>query len=380
MLSAVWISCALVIVALAICSATVVATPKSTSAGVALNTLHPPYAPVVIKRRLKRTTAIEATRNIEERALPVQIPKMSSTLSSLKSIPAVINQIILMWVWQLMQKSSDEVFQLLNLDKLAKNEKLFNPNDLTEEFSLFKDPRFQKWVTYVQGRYSETSPTVPYEEVMLKTLEQNYLGNGCALTRQFAAGTMLPQSESLAFKLLDMQLSTWLRSDVSVSMNELFTALKLNGLNAKLFENPRFLLWLQFFKSRYEKAIKNGNEAAFELAKAADDLAKSTIEVAEKHHLSLKLLPEYPFNMIDGEAEKAKKAFEMATFLFLYKDLNFYVMDSATIEGSKVDNAKAKYIAVKLQHMLIGRGKWDLNKIPKLLKLTNEVSKPMSSS
>ena len=380
MLSAVWISCALVIVALAICSATVVATPKSTSAGVALNTLHPPYAPVVIKRRLKRTTAIEDTETFEERTPTFLNSEMEPFLDKLKSISAGIGKQLTRDVTSFPQTFSDNEFQLLNLDKLAKNEKLFNPNDLKpEEFSLFKDPRFQKWVTYVQGRYSETSPTVPYEEVMLKTLEQNYLGNGCALTRQFAAGTMLPQSESLAFKLLDMQLSTWLRSDVSVSMKELITALELNGLNAKLFENPRFLLWLQFFKSRYEKAIEKGNEVAFELAKAADDLAKSTFEVAEEHNLSLKL-PEYPFNMIDGEAEKAKKAFEMATFLFLYKDLNFYVMDSATIEGSKVDNAKAKYIAVKLQHMLIGRGKWDLNKIPKLLKLTNEVSKPMSRS
>ena len=380
MLSAVWISCALVIVALAICSATVVATPKSTSAGVALNTLHPPYAPVVIKRRLKRTTAIEDTETFEERTPTFLNSEMEPFLDKLKSISAGIGKQLTRDVTSFPQTFSDNEFQLLNLDKLAKNEKLFNPNDLTEEFSLFKDPRFQKWVTYVQGRYSKTSPTVPYEEVMLKTLEQNYLGNGCALTRQFAAGTMLPQSESLAFKLLDMQLSTWLRSDVSVSMKELFTALELNGLNAKLFENPRFLLWLQFFKSRYEKAIKNGNEAAFELAKAADDLAKSTIEVAEKHHLSLKLLPEYPFNMIDGEAEKAKKAFEMATFLFLYKRLNFYVMDIATIEGSKVDNAKVKYIAVKLQHMLIGLSKWEKNQESNFIKLTNEVSKPMSRS
>ena len=80
------------------------------------------------------------------------------------------------------------------------------------------------------------------------------------------------------------------------------------------------------------------------------------------------------------EAEKAKKAFEMATFLFLYKRLNFYVMDIATIEGSKVDNAKAKYIAVKLQHMLIGLSKWEKNQESNFIKLTNEVSKPMSRS
>ena len=90
MLSAVWISCALVVVALAICSTTVVATPKSTSAGVALNMLHSSHAPAAIKRRLKRTTAMEATS--EERTPTFSVPGMESFLDKLKSIGAATDE------------------------------------------------------------------------------------------------------------------------------------------------------------------------------------------------------------------------------------------------------------------------------------------------
>ena len=92
MLSAVWISCALVVVALAICSATVVATPKSTSAAVALNMLHSSHAPAAIKWRLKRTTAMEATKTSEERTLTFSVPGMESFLDKLKSIGAATDE------------------------------------------------------------------------------------------------------------------------------------------------------------------------------------------------------------------------------------------------------------------------------------------------
>ena len=76
MSSAVRIPIVLVGIVMAICSATTVATSESTSASVAVTTLHSPHAPAAIKRHLKRTTAMEATETSEERAPPLPIPEI----------------------------------------------------------------------------------------------------------------------------------------------------------------------------------------------------------------------------------------------------------------------------------------------------------------
>ena len=53
-------------------------------------------------------------------------------------------------------------------------------------------------------------------------------------------------------------------------MGDIFTVLKLNVFNERLFENPRLLLWLNFFKTRYQEDYQQGNEAAMGWAEMAD--------------------------------------------------------------------------------------------------------------
>ncbi|CAI5737623.1 unnamed protein product [Peronospora destructor] len=147
MSSAARISCVLVAVVLAICSATTMATSESTSAGVALNTLQSSHAPAAIKRRLRRTKVMAITDHgtSEERASPFRYSKLAPSYSSSKSIPAAINQKIQLWGWRLTRKSSDEVFELLKLDELAKFD--------MDGTQLSGDPRFMVWAKIGKARH-----------------------------------------------------------------------------------------------------------------------------------------------------------------------------------------------------------------------------------
>ncbi|RQM11472.1 hypothetical protein DD237_008138 [Peronospora effusa] len=178
MSSAAQISCVLVVVTLIICSATTLAAPKSTPAVVALDTKHLSHAPVVIKRRLRRTTAMKTTETSEERALTFNFSGLAPNFTKLKSITAAFYHKIQSWVWRLTRKSSDEVFELLKLNKVVKLD--------TEGATLFEDPRFMKWVTFVKASYSK-DPTAA-TEAMLKTLANHY-SDGAALNKLLVAGT-----------------------------------------------------------------------------------------------------------------------------------------------------------------------------------------------
>ncbi|UIZ24554.1 hypothetical protein KXD40_008656 [Peronospora effusa] len=120
------ISCALVFVTLAICSATSVADPKSTSAGVALTMMHSSHSPAAINRHLRRTTAMETTEAFEERAPTLHFSELSPSFSSLKSITTAIYQKIQSWVWRMTRKSSDDVFKLLNA-RQRRNKPVWRP-------------------------------------------------------------------------------------------------------------------------------------------------------------------------------------------------------------------------------------------------------------
>ncbi|CAI5729602.1 unnamed protein product [Peronospora destructor] len=262
MSSAARISCVLVAVVLAICSATTMATPESTSAGVALNTLQSSHAPAAIKRRLMRTKVMAMTDHgtSEERASPFRYSKLSPSYSSSKSIPAAINQKFQLWWWQLTRKSSDEVFELLKLDELAKLD--------TDGTKLSGDPRFMKWVTFVNARHPKDSEAA--NEAMLKTLADHY-GEGLALGRLLVAGTKIKGMESIADDLLWLQLTRWkdagkkvrafftlsrLDKEGGKTVDEFFTLLRLEKVGFELFDSPWFLQWLQIVKLRSKEAAK----------------------------------------------------------------------------------------------------------------------------
>ncbi|RMX62723.1 hypothetical protein DD238_007960 [Peronospora effusa] len=194
MSSAAQISCVLVVVTLIICSATTLAAPKSTPAVVALDTKHLSHAPVVIKRRLRRTTAMKTTETSEERALTFNFSELAPNFTKLKSITAAFYHKIQSWVWRLTRKSSDEVFELLKLNKVVKLD--------TEGATLFEDPRFMKWVTFVKASYSK-DPTAA-TEAMLKTLANHY-SDGAALNKLLVAGTETNGVKAIADLAADLQ-------------------------------------------------------------------------------------------------------------------------------------------------------------------------------
>ncbi|RQM11256.1 hypothetical protein DD237_008606 [Peronospora effusa] len=234
MLSAARMSCALVVFAFIIGPATAVETHKSTHAGVALNTLHSTHFPAARKRRLRRNTAMRTTENSKERAYTFNFSELAPSSSSLKSISGAIYQIPPSWVWFLTQKSSDEVFMLLKLQKGTE---------------LFEDPNFVKWVTFVRARFSK-DPTAA-TEAMLKTLIDHY-GDGAELAELLVAGSEIKGLKSiagLAAKLQAALLKKW--DNEGKTVEEVLQILALTKGNP--FQNSLILQLFAFVKLKYPK-------------------------------------------------------------------------------------------------------------------------------
>ncbi|CAI5722816.1 unnamed protein product [Peronospora farinosa] len=253
MSSAARISCALVVIALVICSATTVATPKSIPAGVALFTLHSSYVPTAIKRRLRRTTAMETIETAGERAPNFLVSELASSFSSLKSLPAAFYQKSQSWMLWLTRKSSDEMFKLLKLNELVKLD--------TDGTKLFGDPRFIEWVTYVRTTYSK-DPTAAAEEI-LKTLIDHY-GDGAALARHLVAGTDINGVKLIADLAADLQaaqLKKWDKEGKTVE--EVLQILELHKPESNPFQDPLFLQLLAFVNLKHPKDHAASGEGLF---------------------------------------------------------------------------------------------------------------------
>ncbi|CAI5720870.1 unnamed protein product [Peronospora effusa] len=238
MSSAAQISCVLVVVTLIICSATTLAAPKSTPAVVALDTKHLSHAPVVIKRRLRRTTAMKTTETSEERALTFNFSELAPNFTKLKSITAAFYHKIQSWVWRLTRKSSDEVFELLKLNKVVKLD--------TEGATLFEDPRFMKWVTFVKASYSK-DPTAA-TEAMLKTLANHY-SDGAALNKLLVAGTETNGVKAIADLAADLQaaqLKKW--DNEGKTVEEVLQISELHTTKGNPFQDPLFWQFFAFVK------------------------------------------------------------------------------------------------------------------------------------
>ena len=268
MSTAVRISCALVVVAMAIFLATTVATSESTSTDVALTTLHSRRAPATIKRRLKRTTAMGATETSEERMFPSSIPGASS---SLKSLPETILKQIQKQMSRLAPKSSDEAIQLVELNELAKL-------DTKKRIKLFENRSFTNLVASFEKKYPNDLEAA--YEAMLETLTKQYRDD-VELADELVAGTEISDTKMIALHLLLIQVMKWLETDKNEK--QVFNILKLESLKERLFESPRFELWLKFFASRtrpkeYE-SYKSAKEAATQMA---DEANKSNLQKIKK--------------------------------------------------------------------------------------------------
>ena len=349
---------ALVVVAMAICSTTTVAIFVSTSAGVASTTLHSSHGPATIKRRLKRTTAMEATETSEERGISFSIPIMDSISSSLESIPTAIYEQSQRWMSWLMLSSSDREFQRLQLDKL----------DSEKQNKLFEDPQFLQWVTFVEEKYSNPEAAA---EKMLKTLANHYREDA-ALADVLVAGTEIANTKELAFNLLVIQVDKWKESGKSVE--QVFTYLKLEELGDGLFESPRFDLWLQFFGARslpkeYEVFV-SATKAATKLFDEANKAAMATQTANEADKPALQKAEELAVK----KADKANEAMDEANSAF-YKAYQPYmkpllsilqeqyknkdnVLKNALTKGFRVENKNLRDIARKLlTHLQLSRWK-----------------------
>ena len=98
------------------------------------------------------------------------------------------------------------------------------------------------------------------------------------------------------------------------------------------------MLWLNFFKARYQEAYQQGNGAAVRLAKTAYPTSMPGYQ-ATKHTSST--------------IEDAEEAFEADTLSFLREQFkNNDELKSVLDKGSKVGDAEVQKIATKLLQML----------------------------
>ncbi|UIZ28803.1 hypothetical protein KXD40_007159 [Peronospora effusa] len=241
---AVRISCALVVIALVICSSPTVATPKSTSAGVALNTLHSSHAPAVMKRRLRSIMAMETTETSEERASTFSIPEVASSFSRLKSTSAAIYEKLQRWAWRLTRQSPDKVFKLLKLDKIAKLDKIN-----TEGAKLFENSRFKKWVNFVDAKFSK-DPKAKVEAIFA-TLVAHY-GDGPALARLLDFGKRHSGDKpiaDLAAALQVAQLEKWNKNKKTVK--DVLVILNLDTKQDNPLLDPLFVTLSAYVKFKH---------------------------------------------------------------------------------------------------------------------------------
>ncbi|POM77607.1 Secreted RxLR effector peptide protein [Phytophthora palmivora] len=128
--------------------------------------------------------------------------------------------------WASKEKSTDDVFNLLQLNKV--DDKLFN------------NPEFLVWAKYVGG-----VKTSGKESTMISTLLSHYSDD--ALSQMLIAAKKAPKTKSIATDLQAEQLRIWLSKEKFT--DEVFTLLRLDQLKSgadKIFDNPEFLLWSKY--------------------------------------------------------------------------------------------------------------------------------------
>ncbi|POM66840.1 Secreted RxLR effector peptide protein [Phytophthora palmivora] len=186
--------------------------------------------PDITKRFLRSDTSTTTggpTNVIQERALAFSLPGLEQATTSIKSgLSKLIQKLKLQW-WRLRQKSSNDVFTLLKLDKTGDK--------------LFESPAFSQWMAFVTVR-NKNNPDL----AMFSTLASHYTDD--ALAKMFVTAKQGGSTREVATRMETLQIENWITAGKSA--DGVFTALRLDQTGDKLFESPIFSNWVAFVVKR----------------------------------------------------------------------------------------------------------------------------------
>ncbi|RQM11493.1 hypothetical protein DD237_008075 [Peronospora effusa] len=228
--------------------------------------------PNVVHTRYLRSTANVTTNQQVDSG---ERRRLVTSLAGLERLPASLHQSVVKifaklrvrwWLWRQHQKTPDDVFKFLQLDKV--------------KGSVFKSPKFSAWKYFVV----KTNPT---EEdafrVMFKVIESKFEGEA-ALVK--VLGQAKGSHGDTVQRLRDYQIERWLAEKETVE--SVFHRLKLKQLPdsetsefAKQVDSPEFIMWGAFItktESSYDSAFNfllRGSKGEFNLIRA---LAGTTSE------------------------------------------------------------------------------------------------------
>ena len=248
-----------------------------------------------------------------------------------------------------------------------------------------------QWVSFVKLRHPNDNEATM--EDILSTLRNNY-HEDAALTDVLVAGSKISNTKEFALDLLEIQLDEWLKTGKTVE--EVFTYLKLEELGDKLFQNPRFILWLKIFGMRslpneykaYRSAEKTYRKRMDEAKKAAK--ATQTADKAKKPDLQKvgKLAVEKAIEAkvaVDGALVTMINAYQ-PHFERLFPILRKQISNDERLikildNGSKAKNEYAKEHAKKMLQMFVNTLLENFSKVFTLFpSLTRQIFWTMISS
>ncbi|UIZ28940.1 hypothetical protein KXD40_007156 [Peronospora effusa] len=178
-----------------------------------------------------------------------------------------------------MRKSPDKVFKLLKLDKIDKLDKLN-----TEETKLFENPRFKKWVNFVDAKFSK-DPNAKVEAIFA-TLVAHY-GDGPALARLLVDGKKTKSFADLAADLQVAQLEKWNNHEKTVE--DVLEILELDKTQGNPLLDPLFLQLFAYVKLKHPNDPTAVTEAMLTAFREfyTDDAAWAKFLVDGTRHLSV---------------------------------------------------------------------------------------------
>ncbi|POM81649.1 Hypothetical protein PHPALM_345 [Phytophthora palmivora] len=128
--------------------------------------------------------------------------------------------------WIIKERSADDVFTLLKLNK--------------EGDKIFQSPVWNTWVSYVT-KLDNKNPN----QLMFKVLRKHY--DDETLARALATAAENYETKGIAGKLEELQRASWLNSDKTA--DDVFNILKLNMNGDELFRSNVVNTWISYVKS-----------------------------------------------------------------------------------------------------------------------------------
>ncbi|OWZ24729.1 Avirulence (Avh) protein [Phytophthora megakarya] len=171
-----------------------------------------------------QTSVISSLQNIYGESYLVSILAAAGQVRATKSTSKKM-ELELIQIWLKNDRTTDDVFKLLELDKAASK--------------VLGSPQLAFWGRYA-GYVNEKQPGKTTS--LIATLTTHYTEEG--VVKMLEAAKKVPATKAVATRLQSDQLEYWL--SLNKSPTSVFKLFKLDEAGEKLLSNPQFLMWRKY--------------------------------------------------------------------------------------------------------------------------------------